>query len=133
MLIVSFIFLVIALILIGIGVVAGIVIFALVLGAGFLGAISVSAAVGLLQKKFSSGLRVLFYQMLVLSFAVAGMALTFLASTLLELRWDALSVVVVGGAAGISVGLLFGLLASWVIDVALQLLKRFSPVQDRVE
>ena len=122
--------LVICLVLIGIGIVAGVALFLLISCAILGGIVSASAAVGLLQKSFSSGVRVFSYLSWVVVFTASGMFVTFLSSMLLDLYFDWMTILSIGMAAGISVGLLFGLLSSWIIDVLIRLLKRYIPAED---
>jgi hypothetical protein len=119
------VFLVVALILMGVGMVMGLCIFAVAAAAVGLGMVSTSVACGVLQKKPSTGLRAFFYQFFVAVFFAAGIAATWLASTIGELSLPISSIFVIGALSGISVGLGFGLIHSWLLDLVAGQLKRF--------
>jgi len=112
------IFLVVALILIGVGLSLGIFLFALTSAAIVLGVISTSIACGIIQKKPSTGFRVFFYQFFMLSFAAAAVFVSWLISSVFDMQLSLISISVIGSISGLSVGLLFGLLHSWIVDFA---------------
>ena len=117
MFIFGIIFLVVALVLIGIGLAIGALIFVAAAAAIGVGMISSSVACGILQKKPSAGFRVFFYQFFTLTFLAAGIVLTWLVSAFAELHFSGWSIVAIGSLAGISVGLLFSILHSYLVDV----------------
>jgi hypothetical protein len=114
----SILFVVVALILIGIGLILGAASLVAVGVATALGIVSTSLAIGFFRKRLSSGFRALCYQVFVVIFAAAGIGVTVILSLVFELRLDPLAVVLLGGLSGAVVGLLFGLLGSWLIDLA---------------
>ncbi len=119
--------LIIVLLLIGVGLALGVAIALVSFVAVALGIISTSVAVGLVRKRPTAGLRAFFYQTCVFVFGCSGVFLSWLVSTLFELQLPALSILLSGGISGVCVGLLFGALHSWLLDLFQKLLAKAIP------
>jgi len=111
------IFLIVALLLIGAGFAIGILVFGVAAAAIGLGVISTSVACGFIQKKSSIGFRVFFYQFFIIAFLFAGILTAWLVSLFADLHVSIISVILIGSISGGSVGLIFGLLHSWIVDL----------------
>ena len=121
------IFLIVALLLIGVGFAIGIFILGVAAAAIGLGIISTSVACGFIQKKPSIGFRVFFYQFFIITFLLAGILTTWLVSFFADLHISIISVILIGSISGGSVGVLFGLLHSWIVDfISTYLIRVFS-------
>jgi hypothetical protein len=128
------IFLIVAIILIGIGIAFGVAIFALAGIAIGLGVTSSSIAIGFIQRKPSLGLRAFFYQLFVIIFSLLGILSTWAISTFSGYDFSFLSIALIGALSGTSIGLLFAVFHSWIIDLIGSSLRRlFSQHQKSTE
>jgi len=119
--------LVVFLLLIGVGIALGFVVAGIAAVAIGCGVISTSVAFGVLRRRPSSGFRFFFYQVFGLGFSCAGVLFTWLISLFFELHLTPPHLLFIGLASGISVGLLFGMLHSWIIDLVTRFLSRCFP------
>ena len=127
MFIFGIIFLVVFLILIGVGLALGILIFAAASTAVGFGLISTSVACGIIQKKPSTGFRIFFYQFFIVTFLITGVAATWLVSFLGNLQIQIVPIILIGTISGISIGLIFGLLHSYIVSLIATHLRRIFP------
>ncbi|HVE15284.1 MAG TPA: hypothetical protein VNB29_01045 [Chthoniobacterales bacterium] len=121
------IFLIVALILVGAGFAIGAGVFAVACMAVAFGMVSTSMASGILQRKLSTAFRVFFYELCIISFMTAGVALSWPLSAFLDLSISPVALLMIGSLSGLAVGLTFGLLHSWMIDLISRNLRKILP------
>lgn len=114
----------IALILIGVGLALGIALAALLAVASGVGMLSTATAWRILRKTPSSALRCFCYQFFLLTGSITGIAVAWIAFEWRQLPWTLPELLWLGMAPGIILGLLAGLLHSWLIGHAARFVEK---------
>lgn len=121
----SLIFLVVALLLIGIGVAIGIGLLLATGAAVTAGIVSTSVVCGVLRRRVTTGMRVFFYQASLVAGVCAGVTVSWLVSAVWNLQLSPEGIVLIGALSGASVGLVFGVAHSWLLECAAQGVQRW--------
>jgi len=109
-------FLIIALVLIGIGLAVGLVLCAIAAALMVAGMVSTSAAVGLWFRRPAPAVRVLIYQVFLVLGICSGVVVAWLASTLFELGLQPAGIVGTGALSGAAAGIALAAITGWIFD-----------------
>lgn len=109
-------FLIVALVLIGVGIVAGLILSAITAAFVFAGILSTSAAIGVWFKRPGPAIRAFTYQLALATAIPCGISLIWAISALFSLGLSLTGILLIGAFAGAAAGLALAAITLWSMD-----------------